>query len=243
MKKTNWFGKKEITKLVLAVIVTVIGIVGLIKAPAKSGDNLKKELQQNKEMLEADAATETFSAVVATESEGETAAAAETETETETGLEGLTFVGDSVMLGAAAEMKEQMPDAVIDAEEGRQARDGLSVVEQLDSEKRLGNVVVIALGINCYFNPSTGQEIIDYLGKDRTVYWVKVYGKYLQDQKRINGVIDQLAADNDNVTAIEWDTLAAEHPDWFYDDGIHVNGEGRKGFAAMLKAVLYPDEQ
>jgi hypothetical protein len=131
-----------------------------------------------------------------------------------------------------------MPDAVIDAEEGRQVREGLGVMEQLDKEKRLGNVVVIELGINCYFNPSTGQEIIDYLGENRTIYWVKVYGKYLQDQKRINGVIEQLAADNDNVTAIDWDVLAAQHPDWFYDDGIHVNGEGRKGFASMLKDTL-----
>ena len=84
----------------------------------------------------------------------------------------------------------------------------------------------------------TTQEIIDYLGKDTKIYWVTVYGKYLQDQERTNGVIRQLAKDNKNVEVIAWDALGAENPDWFYNDGIHLNGAGRSAYAKMICNAL-----
>ena len=46
---------------------------------------------------------------------------------------------------------------------------------------------------------------------------------------RTNSVIRQLAKDNKNVDVIAWDELAAANSDWFYNDGIHLNGEGRSG--------------
>ena len=150
----------------------------------------------------------------------------------------ITCVGDSVMLGAAPELMQAIPDGVIDAKESRQARDGVEILEGLKEENKLGSTVVIELGTNCYFSQATGQEIIDYLGKDTKIYWVTVYGKYLQDQERTNGVIRQLAKDNKNVEVIAWDALGAENPDWFYNDGIHLNGAGRSAYAKMICNAL-----
>ena len=31
---------------------------------------------------------------------------------------------------------------------------------------------------------------------------------------------------------------AAKHPDWFYNDGIHLNGAGRSGFADLIRTSL-----
>ncbi len=77
----------------------------------------------------------------------------------------ITCVGDSVMLGAAPELMQAIPDGVIDAKESRQARDGVEILEGLKEENKLGSTVAIELGTNCYFSQATGQEIIDYLGK------------------------------------------------------------------------------
>ena len=35
-----------------------------------------------------------------------------------------------------------------------------------------------------------------------------------------------------------WEALGAENPDWFYNDGIHLNGEGRSAYAKMICDAL-----
>lgn len=227
--------KKFYQRVVIGIVVgiiSVIALVGFMKAPSKSSDKLAENLQQefkaNQKMLkEQDQAKQTSA------TEGGDADAAKKEK-----APTITYVGDSVMLGAAPELMEAIPDGVIDAKESRQARDGIEILEGLKKENKLGSTVVIELGTNCYFSSTTGQEIIDYLGKDTKIYWVTVYGKYLQDQERTNSVIRQLARDNKNVDVIAWDELAAANSDWFYNDGIHLNGEGRSGYAKMICDAL-----
>lgn len=227
--------KKFYQRVVIGIVVgiiSVIALVGFMKAPSKSSDKLAENLQQefkaNQKMLKEQEQAKQTSAT-----EGGDADAAKKE-KTPT----ITCVGDSVMLGAALELMEAIPDGVIDAKESRQARDGIEILEGLKKENKLGSTVVIELGTNCYFSSTTGQEIIDYLGKDTKIYWVTVYGKYLQDQERTNSVIRQLAKDNKNVDVIAWDELAAANSDWFYNDGIHLNGEGRSGYAKMICDAL-----
>lgn len=227
--------KKFYQRVVIGIavgIISVIALVGFMKAPSKSSDKLAENLQQefkaNQKMLkEQDQAKQTSA------TEGGDADAAKKEK-----APTITCVGDSVMLGTAPELMEAIPDGVIDAKESRQARDGIEILEGLKKENKLGSTVVIELGTNCYFSSTTGQEIIDYLGKDTKIYWVTVYGKYLQDQERTNSVIRQLAKDNKNVDVIAWDELAAANSDWFYNDGIHLNGEGRSGYAKMICDAL-----
>ena len=228
--------KKYYKKVAIGIVVgliSAIAIVGFIKAPSKSSDRLAEDLQKefkaNQKMLkEQDVAKQTNADQDTSDSK---------DAKEESGPE-ITCVGDSVMLGAAPELMEAIPEGVIDAKESRQARDGIEILEGLKKENKLGSTVVIELGTNCYFSSTTGQEIIDYLGKDTQIYWVTVYGKYLQDQERTNSVIRQLAKDNKNVDVIAWDELAAANPDWFYNDGIHLNGEGRSGYAKMICDAL-----
>ena len=231
MKDKKYYKKVAIG--IVVGIISAIAIVGFIKAPSKSSDRLAEDLQKefkaNQKMLkEQDAAKQTSADQDTSDSK---------DAKEESGPK-ITCVGDSVMLGAAPELMQAIPDGVIDAKESRQARDGVEILEGLKEENKLGSTVVIELGTNCYFSQATGQEIIDYLGKDTKIYWVTVYGKYLQDQERTNGVIRQLAKDNKNVEVIAWDALGAENPDWFYNDGIHLNGAGRSAYAKMICNAL-----
>ena len=223
----KFLDRKNLNKVILGVItvvVTVIAVIGLIQAPSKSSDRLAQDLQQqfqeNAELLKQQEEAKKASA------------------EQEAIRQQITFVGDSVMLGAAPELLETIPGSVIDAKESRQVRDGVEILKELQSDKKLGGTVVIELGTNSYFNESTGQEIIDYLDKDTKIYWITVYGKYLQDQERTNQVIRNLAEHNESVKIIAWDAEAAKHPDWFYNDGIHLNGAGRSGFADLIRTSL-----
>lgn len=151
----------------------------------------------------------------------------------------VTMIGDSVMLGAAPSILEMLPDCVIDAKVSRQVTQADSVLDSLEQQNTLNQTVVIALGTNGPFSTDTGQEIIDRLGSERTIYWVTVYGRELKWQEDSNAAIRKLAEDNENVHIIDWSQIAPEHAEWLYSDGIHLTAEGRKGYAQMILADLY----
>ena len=225
--KISW---KRIACVAVVVAITMVAGVGLVKAPSKASDHLaddlKKEFEENQQLLQQSDETK--------ESQEATDAAANQE-ETK---DFVTFVGDSVMLGEVPALMEATPDSVIDAKESRQVVHGIDILKDLDEQGKLGNRVVIELGVNSCFSQATGQEIIDYLGKDREIYWVSVYGKFLPEMQKTNEVIQSLAEANKNVSVISWDKVAEQHPDWFYNDGIHLNGAGRQGFAMTMCEAL-----
>ncbi len=150
----------------------------------------------------------------------------------------VTLIGDSVMLGAADNISSSMPGCIVDAKESRQVKAGVEIAQGLEQQGNLKGTVVIALGTNGTFSQETGQALIDYLGADRNIYWVYAYGVSWQDDS--NSVIAALAANNANVTVIDWPAYAAGHSDYFYNDGIHLNGTGRSAYAQMLVDNVTP---
>lgn len=146
----------------------------------------------------------------------------------------VTAIGDSVMLGAAPAIQETIPDCVVDAKESRQVKEAIEIVKSLEQQDTLGDTVIIALGTNGPFDVSTGQDLIDQIGKDRTIYWVTVYGEYLQWQDESNDAINALAKQNYNVYIIDWAGAAVDHPEWLWKDGIHLRPEGQKAYAQLL---------
>lgn len=144
----------------------------------------------------------------------------------------VTLIGDSVMLGAAENISSAMPGCVVDAKESRQVRAGVEIAQALEQQGNLRSTVVIALGTNGTFSTETGQALIDYLGPDRNIYWVYAYGVSWQQDS--NNTISALATNNANVTIIDWPAYASEHSEYFYSDGIHLNGDGRNAYAQML---------
>ena len=116
----------------------------------------------------------------------------------------VTVIGDSVFLGASVAFQQQCENAVVDAKISRQVVQALDVAKQLDKKHKLGDIVIIALGTNSNFNSKSGQKLIDYLGKDRTIYWIDTYGKHLDIQKDVNNTIQRVVAANKNVQRIYW---------------------------------------
>lgn len=151
----------------------------------------------------------------------------------------ITFVGDSVMLGAAPALLERIPGCYVDAKESRQVSKTLQVIKDLDAQGHLGNVVVLGVGINSPFKTSVGQEIIDYLGKDREIYWINVYGQTVTWMDDSNRTIQELVNNNRNVKLIDWAAVAPQHiGDWLYKDGIHLKPTGQQGYADFLAGIV-----
>lgn len=150
----------------------------------------------------------------------------------------VTVIGDSVFLGASVAFQQQCENAVVDAKISRQVVQALDVAKQLDKKHKLGDIVIIALGTNSNFNSKSGQKLIDYLGKDRTIYWIDTYGKHLDIQKDVNNTIQRVVAANKNVQRIYWSKEGEKHPDWFYQDGVHLNPHGEKKYARFIMQMI-----
>lgn len=231
MKKPEIKKALKITRFTALFLCTIIGGCGILRAPESDRGQLEQELKHNEQILNtADATPETWDYPQAKRSK---APAGKRSVD-----QSISVIGDSVFLGAAPSFKKMCRQAIIDAKVSRQVYHGIKVAKSMNKKKRLGNTVIIALGTNGNFSLDTGQKLIDYLGKDRTIYWIEGYGKNLDIQKQVNRTIRNLVRKNSNVHLIPWAKEGPKHPGWFYQDGIHLNVRGQEGFSRFIKKSI-----
>ena len=214
-----WIIKKYATTIFL-LFCTIVSGFGLFTAPESDENALERELRHNEQLLEQVA--------LAVPKKQEDGNRSKQETNS------VSVIGDSVFLGAAPTFQKLHGNAVIDAKISRQVYHGLDVAKKMKKKGTRGDTVIISLGTNGKFNPATGQELIDYLGKNREIYWINVYGKNINWQNKVNKTIEDLAKKNKNVHIIYWTKTAKKHPDWFYQDGTHLNTKGQRGFSKLI---------
>lgn len=221
------------------VLVGVYGVVTAENTKAESSAQLEKELKKNAELLkEQQESTQTTTNQAAEKSPTEpgTSTASSTTTGTTSAMPSsdkrVTAVGDSVLLGASPVVKKALPNSIIDAKESRQVWQAMDSLKSLNQKGQLADTVIIALGSNGTFKERSGQELIDYLGSGRKIYWVTTYGVQWQDA--VNKEIRKLAKENKNIEIVDWAVKAKDHPNWFYNDGIHLNEDGKKVYAKLI---------
>ena len=140
----------------------------------------------------------------------------------------VTFIGDSVMLGAMNNLKKTFPNSYFDAKESRSTYVGYTILKELKESNKLGDPVVIHLGTNGDCKNSCKENIMELL-KDKTVFWINT-----TNYTYVNENINKLAEKYDNLHVIDWYTLSQGHKDWFYKDGIHLPPEGRKEYTNIV---------
>lgn len=151
----------------------------------------------------------------------------------------VTFVGDSVMLGAMNNLKKAFPNSYFDSKESRSTYVGYTIIEELKNSKKLGDPVVIHLGTNGDCKNNCKEKIMDLL-TDRTVFWINT-----TNYTYVNDSINELSEKYSNLHVIDWYSLSKGHSDWFYADGIHLPPTGRKEYTNIVyNAILdvYKDQ-
>lgn len=144
----------------------------------------------------------------------------------------ITFIGDSVLLGASDVLYQNFINCYIDAEIGRTAYTIDPILQDLKSRGILGEVVVI----NCGANGDCSEEFKDLIMEtlwDRQVFWVTT-----TNNKRANESIIEYAKGHDNLHVIDWGTISEGHGEYFAGDGIHLGAAGREAYyQAVLDAI------
>ena len=239
MKYTGRTSRNINIKALGLLLCILVASYGIIKAPASDTRKLEADLREKQQLIVEGTSTlpsqPTSALHTAVPADN---MPADTSKEAVTKRHLVTVIGDSVFLGASVAFQQQCENAVVDAKISRQVVQALDVAKQLDKKHKLGDIVIIALGTNSNFNSKSGQKLIDYLGKDRTIYWIDTYGKHLDIQKDVNNTIQRVVAANKNVQRIYWSKEGVKHPDWFYQDGVHLNPHGEKKYARFIMQMI-----
>lgn len=144
----------------------------------------------------------------------------------------ITFVGDSVLLGASDVLYQDFPKCYIDAEISRTAYVINSIFIDLNSRGILGNPVVINCGANgdC---PNSYKDAIMTTLLDKQVFWLTS-----TNNSSANESLIEYAENFDNLHVIDWDTISEGHSEYFAGDGIHLQQEGKKAYSqAVMDAI------
>ena len=140
-------------------------------------------------------------------------------------------IGDSIMLSASDELAPY--EVEVHAKVGRQFDEGLQVARRLEANGRLARRVIVHLGTNGWIDPADCDALLELAGPRRRVFLVTV--RVPRDWMRPNNdTIRTCAATHPRAYLIRWSLLSGRHPEWFAEDGYHLNPTGQERYAAFI---------
>lgn len=146
-------------------------------------------------------------------------------------------LGDSVMLGALAELSEHLGDVEVDAAVGRQAAEALEILRWRKQNGVLGDVVVLHIGNNGVFTQAQVDEALGLLSEVPRVAVVNVKVPR-QWEGPNNEALASAAARYSNAVLVDWKGASGENQSLFRDDGFHLQPEGALLYAQAIAGAL-----
>ncbi len=151
--------------------------------------------------------------------------------------QGVTAIGDSIMVDAAPYLERSLPGIVIDARVGQQLYQVQDEVPQLKANGDIGNRVIIELGTNGPFSPGQLLALLASLGPMRRVVLVNTRVDRPWEQQ-VNATIASVAATYPHARLVDWYSASAPYPQYFYPDGVHLDPAGARYYASLIVDAL-----
>jgi hypothetical protein len=150
----------------------------------------------------------------------------------QSGTASVLAIGDSLMVGATAELIDAHPGITIDAKEGRSFSTGIDILE-----KRLAtdtpDVVVFALGTNNGATADQIEAVMDLATAIDEVIFVNVVVPRVW-QSGTNLAMLEASATYDNVSFVDWHAAAAGTSAFFRSDGYHLSSIGIERWVDLI---------
>ena len=235
--------KLKFLKLIVIIIFIIIALHGCYKYiisedHSKEMNELKEQLEQNEKLIEQN--KEKYASQLQKEND-EWIKTLESLDNNQNNLKEIvsnlpiTGIGDSVMLGAIQNLNAQFPNGYIDAKVSRTAWKAGTILNELNEKNMLGNPIIINLGANGDCSTACKQEIMKNCG-NRKVYWLNT-----TNNQDTNIRLKNFASSYANLHIIDWYTISLGHSEYFYADGIHLTGIGRKVYTEVIFNAIYQD--
>ena len=109
--------------------------------------------------------------------------------------------------------------------------------------RRLGPTVIMSIGYNdlpYLYAQNMDAALVELRAAGVThVIWLTLHvtpdhTSYLA----INQAIEAAAAQHPEMTVVDWNAYAGDHPEWFQGDGVHLSGDGPRALASLLHSTL-----
>ena len=116
---------------------------------------------------------------------------------------------------------------------GIQANKVLDAIMAARNAGALAPIVLLHIGNNGVISPSQLTNTLAALADRSRV--ILINDKLARDwQDPNNATIGSVAPQFANVVLINWNAISTPHPEWFVQDGIHLNNEGRAAYASLV---------
>ena len=148
----------------------------------------------------------------------------------------ITAIGDSVMLGAVSTLNQALPGATVNAVEGRQASGAFTLLNGLIDQGHLGPNLVLHIGTNGTIDPRALDSLLAKV-PDRHVIVLNLHvPRPWQDLN--NAILTAAVRNHPNVRLLDWNAAASAHPEWLYNDGIHLRPAGAAAYRDLILSAL-----
>ena len=151
----------------------------------------------------------------------------------------VTAVGDSVMLGSKAALEQRIPGIRVDALTSRQFGSSIDLIRALKDAGQLSPVVVVHLGTNGVITDGHMEALKALLSDRQRVIFLNVKAPRSWEAGD-NDVIQRWVPKFGNAVLINWNGEVSNHPEWLYEDHIHVNADGQIRYAELVAAQINP---
>ncbi|AWB44044.1 acetyltransferase [Paenibacillus sp. CAA11] len=152
--------------------------------------------------------------------------------------EGITAIGDSVMLDAKSELEKRLPGITVDGMVGRQMSEVAEVVEQLKTDDKLGEMVIIEVGTNGAFTSKQLQKLIDSMSGVKHIFLVNTRVPRPW-QSVVNETLEKTAAGSERVTLLDWFSASEGKDEYFGKDGVHLGRSGSEAYAHLIAVAIH----
>ena len=104
-------------------------------------------------------------------------------------------------------------------------------------EGRLGQYVIVQLGTNGLINPSDFDRMMGILSDRQKVVIINAKEPRGWEQPN-NDLLQSGVKRYKNASLLDWHSYGGAHPEFFYDDGIHLRPEGAQAYANYVAQSL-----
>lgn len=146
------------------------------------------------------------------------------------------LIGDSVP--SALDLSQVWPNSNNDSYVGRSTEQAIQVLQGYLDQGVVGHDVIVASFSNHPLQPGELDQIVD-MSDDREIFFVNVRTPD-PDTLANNQIIDECAAQHDNVHVVDWYGASANHGDYFWNDGIHMTPDGMQAYTNLLVSSVNP---
>ena len=143
-------------------------------------------------------------------------------------------LGDSVMLGARAELEKR--GLRVDASVSRSFESGAAILAARRAKGLLPKVVVIHLGSNGPIKRQQFDALMKPLKQKQAIVLTVHEPRPWEDS--VNSVLRAGAKRWKNATLLDWHWHANRHPEWLYEDGIHLRPAGAVSYAQLVSKAV-----